>query len=90
MLTGSVIVSTVSLSAAKAETVSIRNGVVSLGVNVCSNSNFMADVVSWGKVKLTADDVKVEDGTVIISVPVVSRHGFMILQSSDAEVKISE
>ena len=86
----SVIVSTESLAAAKAETVSVENGVVLLGVNVCSNGNFTADAARWGKVSLTSDNVKVVDGKVVIAVPVISRQGFMILQSSEARVNVGE
>lgn len=90
MSPGSVVVSTESLAAAKAETVSVENGVVSLGVNVRSNGNFTVETASWGKVPLTSDDVKVEDGKVVIAVPVIPRQGFMILQSSDARVNVGE
>ena len=77
------------LQAAKAETVKVEGGVVTLGVSVCSNANCQAESKGWGKVKFTKDDLDVnEDGTqIIIRIPVDSQQGFMILQSGDAKVE---
>lgn len=75
-----------SIQAAKAETISVADGVVTLNVNVCSNGNFTAETSSCEKAKIT--DVKLnDDGTVTLTVPVSSASaGFMILQSKDAKV----
>ena len=81
-----IVVKKESIQAAKAETISVADGVVTLNVNVCSNGNFTAETSSWEKTKIT--DVKLnDDGTVTLTVPVSSASaGFMILQSKDAKV----
>ena len=76
-----------SIQAAKAETISIANNEIQLGVSVMSNSNITAEIAEWGKVNLASDDVKVENGNVVITIPVDSTSGFMILQSKDAKVQ---
>ena len=74
------------LQAAKAETVSIEGGVVSLAVGVSSNGNFTAETKDWKPVELKPENVKVENGKIVISIPVSDKSGFMILQSGDAKV----
>ena len=83
---GEIAVTKESLQAAKAEAVSIADGVVSLGVTVNTNGNFTAETKSWAPVELTSENVKVENGKIVISIPVDSQSGFMILQSGDAKV----
>lgn len=71
-----VLVSREALQAAKAETISIANGEVKLGVSVRTCADITAPVAEWEK---TAETV--------LTIPVSSRQGFMILQSSDAKIK---
>ena len=82
----SVVVKKESIQAAKAETISIANNEIQLGVSVMSNSNITAEIADWGKVNLASENVKVENGNVVITIPVDSASGFMILQSKDAKV----
>ena len=85
---GEIAVTKESIQAAKAETISIANNEVRLGVSVMSNANITAEIAEWGKVKFD-ENTKVglsEDGTqLIISIPVAAQQGFMILQSGDAK-----
>ena len=81
-----VLVAKEELQAAKAEAVSVADGVVSLGVTVNTNGNFTAETKSWAPVELTSENVEVKDGKIVISIPVDSQSGFMILQSGDAKV----
>ena len=83
---GEIAVTKESLQAAKAEAVSIADGVVSLGVTVNTNGNFTAEAKSWAPVELKSENVEVKDGKIVISIPVDSQSGFMILQSGDAKV----
>ena len=84
-----VAVSKEAIQAAKAETISIADGAVQLGVSVLSNANFTAETESWGKVKFD-ENTKVstsEDKTqLIISIPVADKQGFMILQSGEGKI----
>ena len=83
-----IVVKKESIQAAKAETISIANNEIQLGVSVMSNANITAEIAEWGKVKFD-ENTKVglsEDGTqLIISIPVAAQQGFMILQSGDAK-----
>ena len=81
-----VLVAKEELQAAKAEAVTVADGVVSLGVTVNTNGNFTAETKSWQPVELKPENVKVENGKIVISIPVDSQSGFMILQSGDAKV----
>ena len=83
---GMVLVAKEELQAAKAEAVTVADGVVSLGVTVNTNGNFTAEAKSWAPVELKQENVKVENGKIVISIPVDSQSGFMILQSGDAKV----
>ena len=83
---GEVAVKQTELQAAKAEAVSIADGVVLLGVTVNTNGNFTAETKSWAPVELKSENVKVENGKIVISIPVSDKSGFMILQSGDAKV----
>ena len=83
---GEVAVKQTELQAAKAEAVSIADGVVSLGVTVNTNGNFTAETKSWQPVELKSENVEVKDGKIVISIPVSDKSGFMILQSGDAKV----
>ena len=83
---GEIAVTKESIQAAKAETISIANNEIQLGVSVMSNSNITAEIAEWGKVNLASENVKVENGNVVITIPVSSASGFMILQSGDAKV----
>ena len=74
------------LQAAKAEAVSVADGVVTLGVTVNTNDNFTAETKDWKPVELKQENVKVENGKIVISIPVSDKSGFMILQSGDANV----
>lgn len=85
-----VVVNKTSIRAAEAETLKVVNGIVTLGVNVCSNANFQTETKDWGKVNLTSDNVKVENGKVVITLPVGRDSGFMILQSGDAKIEAAE
>lgn len=85
-----VVVNKTSIRAAEAETVKVVNGIVTLGVNVCSNANFQAETKDWGKVNLTCDNVKVENGKIVITLPFDGDSGFMILQSGDAKIEAAE
>ena len=85
-----VVVNKTSIRAAEAETLKVVNGIVTLGVNVCSNANFQTETKDWGKVNLTSDNVKVENGKVVITLPVGGDSGFMILQSGDAKIEAAE
>ena len=84
-----VLVAKEELQAAKAEAVTVADGVVSLGVTVNTNGNFTAETKSWAPVELTSGNVKVENGKIVISIPVDSQSGFMILQSGDAKVGVT-
>lgn len=83
---GEIAVKKTELQAAKAEAISVSNGVVTLGVNVCSNANFTAETKTWAPVELKSENVEVKDGKIVISIPVGDKSGFMILQSGDANV----
>ena len=83
---GEVAVKETELQAAKAETVQIADGVVSLGVTVNTNGNFTAETKDWKPVELKPENVKVENGKIVISIPVSDKSGFMILQSGDAKI----
>ena len=83
---GEVAVKQTELQAAKAEAVSVANGVVTLGVTVNTNGNFTAETKDWKPVELKQENVKVENGKIVISIPVSDKSGFMILQSGDAKV----
>ena len=85
-----VVVNKASIRAAEAETLKVENGVVTLGVNVCRNANFQAETKSWDKVNLTSDNVKVEKGKIVITLPIGGESGFMILQSGDAKIEAAE
>ena len=74
------------IQAAKAEAVTVADGVVSLGVTVNTNGNFTAETKSWAPVELKQENVEVKDGKIVISIPVSGDSGFMILQSGDAKV----
>ena len=45
-----------------------------------------AETKSWQPVELKGENVKVEDGKIVITIPVDSQSGFMILQSGDAVI----
>ena len=81
-----VLVAQTELQAAKAEAVTVADGVVSLGVTVNTNGNFTAETKTWTPVELKPENVKVENGKIVISIPVSDKSGFMILQSGDAKV----
>ena len=83
---GEVAVKETELQAAKAEAVTVADGVVSLGVTVNTNGNFTAETKDWKPVTLTSENVEVKDGKIVISIPVSDKSGFMILQSGDAKV----
>ena len=83
---GEIAVTKESLQAAKAEAVTVADGVVSLGVTVNTNGDLTAETKSWQPVELKQENVKVENGKIVISIPVDSQSGFMILQSGDAKV----
>ena len=87
---GEVAVKKTELQAAKAEAVSIVDGVVSLGVTVNTNGNFTAETKDWKPVELMSENVEVKDGKIVISIPVSDKSGFMILQSGDAKIAPSD
>ena len=87
---GEIAVKKESIQAAKAETISIANNEIQLGVSVMSNANITAEIANWGKVNLSSENVKVENGNVVITIPVDSASGFMILQSKDAKIETAE
>ena len=61
-------------------------GAVTLGVTVNTNGDLTVETKSWQPVELKGENVKVENGKIVITIPVDSRSGFMILQSGDASV----
>ena len=73
-----------SIQAAKAETVSIANNEIQLGVSVMSNSNITAEIADWGKVNLLSENVKVENGNVVISTPTPERNGGRLMSVDGA------
>lgn len=83
---GKVLVSKEEIAAAKAETVTVDGGAVTLGVTVNTNGDLTAETKSWQPVELKGENVKVENGKIVITFPVDSESGFMILQSGDASV----
>ena len=83
---GKVLVSKEEIAAAKTETVTVEGGAVSLGVTVNTNGDLTAETKSWQPVELKGENVKVENGKIVITIPVDSQSGFMILQSGDASV----
>ena len=87
---GEIAVKKESIQAAKAETISIANNEIQLGVSVMSNANITAEIANWGKVNLSSENVKVENGNVVITIPVDSASGFIILQSKDAKIETAE
>ena len=87
---GEVAVKQTELQAAKAEAVTVADGVVSLGVAVNTNGNFTAETKDWKPVELKSENVEVKDGKIVISIPVGDKSGFMILQSGDAKVQADE
>ena len=89
----SIVVSKESIQAAKAETVTVADGVVSLGVSVLSNADITASVPKWSPVKFTKDTQigLSADGTkLILPIPVAAQQGFMILQSEGAKAVPSD
>ena len=82
-----VLVTKESIQAAKAETISIANNEIHLGVSVLSNSDITAST-AWTPVKFT-EDTQIglsADGTkLVLPIPVAAQQGFMILQSGDAK-----
>ena len=83
---GKVLVSKEEIAAAKAETVTVDGGAVTLGMTVNTNGDLTAETKSWQPVELKGENVKVENGKIVITFPVDSESGFMILQSGDASV----
>ena len=83
---GKVLVSKEEIAAAKAETVTVDGGAVTLGVTVNTNGDLTAETKSWQPVELNGGNVKVENGKIVITIPVDSESGFMILQSGDAKI----
>ena len=81
---GHIAVSKESIAAPSAGTVKVEDNKVQLGVTVLKTSDLTAEKKEWGEVTLTADDVKVVDGKIVISVPVDSASGFMVIQTKDA------
>ena len=81
---GHIAVSKESIAAPSAGTVKVEDKKVQLGVTVLKTSDLTAETKEWGEVTLTADDVKVVDGKIVISVPVDSASGFMVIQTKDA------
>ena len=86
---GEVAVQRTEIQAAKAETVTVAGGTVTLGVTVNTNGNVLAATKDWQPVELKPENVSVVDGKIVITLPVDSPSGFMILQSSDAFVSAS-
>ena len=80
---GSIAVTKESIAAPSAGTVKVEDGVVQLGVSVRKTSDLTKEKKEWGLVSLGADDVKVVGGKVVISVPVDSVSGFMVIQTMD-------
>ena len=60
---------------------------MTLGVTVNTNGDFTAETKSWQPVELKGENVKVENGKIVITIPVDSQSGFMTLQSGDAKIK---
>ena len=79
-----IVVKKESIAAPSAGTVKVEDNKVQLGVTVLKTSDLTAEKKEWGEVTLTADDVKVVDGKIVISVPVDSASGFMVIQTKDA------
>lgn len=83
---GEIAISKEAIAAPSAETMTVADNRVQLGVSILKTADLTAEKKDWGEVILTADDVRVVDGKIIISVPVDSATGFMILQSKDAKI----
>ena len=66
------------------------HGAVTLGVTVNTNGDLTAEMKRWQPVELKGENVKVENGKIVITIPVDSQSGFMILQSGDASVPTEE
>lgn len=67
-----------------------EDGKVQLGVTVLKTSDLTVEKKNWDEVTLTANDVKVVDGKIVISGPVDSASGYMVIQTKDARVETSE
>ena len=63
---------------------------MTLGVTVNTNGDFTAETTDWKPIELKGENVKVENGKIVISIPVDSGSGFMILQSGDAKIAPAE
>lgn len=68
--------------------VSLPNATVQLGVSVATNENLTASVPSWGRVDIRTADIGVSDdgNRLLITFPVTTQSGFMVLQSSNARI----
>ena len=59
---------------------------MNVSVTVNTNGDLTAETKDWQPVELKGENVKVENGKIVITVPVSSQSGFMILQPGDAKV----
>ena len=78
------------LEAAGAEALAIQGGMSYAGVSVKANAGLAVGTEDWGKVNVKADDVMVEDASVIITVPANAEKGFMALDSKAFVGRISK
>lgn len=86
-----VLVTKESIAAPSAGTVTVEGNKVRLGVTVLKTSDLTAEKKDWGKVKLTKDNIDVDDdGNIIVNVPVDSASGFMVIQTKDAKIGTAE
>ena len=87
---GEIAVTKESIAAPSAGTVKVEENKVQLGVTVLKTADLTDEKKDWDEVTLTADDVKVVDGKIVISVPVDSASGFMVIKTKDAKIETEE
>lgn len=87
---GCIAVTKESIAAPSAGTVKVEENKVQLGVTVLKTDDLTDEKKDWDEVTLTADDVKVVDGKIVISVPVDSASGFMVIKTKDAKIETND
>ena len=75
-----------ALSAPEIETLKVEGGIVKLGIGVMSNANLRVETKNWKPVVLASEDVAVESGRIVVTLPASGESGFMILRSGDGSI----
>ena len=75
-----------ALSAPEIETLKVEGGIVKLGIGVMSNANLRVETKNWKPVVLASEDVAVESGRIVVTLPASGESGFMILRSGDGGI----